>query len=118
MEDTDGGLHPAVDGQSLDERWKMNKNWDNNKNNDDDVDDNAGMGIKNGKVSWKVGVWRPQKAPSGGPGGNAPGGGQGAKVPWSWSWSFLTKTRRKNCIKQPCIFQFCQFLTRCKTITF
>ena len=22
MEDTDGGLHPAVDGQSLDERWK------------------------------------------------------------------------------------------------
>ena len=23
MEDIDGGLHPAVDGQSLDERWKM-----------------------------------------------------------------------------------------------
>ena len=31
------------------------------------------------------------------------------------SWSFLTKIRRKNCIKQPCIFQF---LTWCKTITF
>ena len=40
---------------------------------------NAGMGIKNGKVNWKVGAWGPQKAPSGGPGGNAPGGGQGAK---------------------------------------
>ena len=47
------------------------------------------MGIKNGKVSWKVGAW-----------------------------SFSTKIRRKNCIKQPCIFQFCQFLTWCKTITF
>ena len=35
-----------------------------------------------------------------------------------WSWSFLTKIRRKNRIKQPCIFQFCQFLTWCKTITF
>ena len=23
MEDTDGGLHPAVDGQSLSERWKV-----------------------------------------------------------------------------------------------
>ena len=23
----------------------------------------------------------------------------------------LTKIRHKNCIKQPCIFQFCQFLT-------
>ena len=34
------------------------------------------------------------------------------------SWSFLTKIRRKNCIKQPCIFQFCQFSTWCKTITF
>ena len=34
------------------------------------------------------------------------------------SWSFVTKIRRKNCIKQPCIFQFCQFLTWCKTITF
>ena len=30
----------------------------------------TGMGIKNGKVSWKVGAWAPQKAPSGGPGGN------------------------------------------------
>ena len=40
-----------------------------------------GMGIKNGKVSWKVGGWEPQKAPSGGPGGNAHGGGQGAKPP-------------------------------------
>ena len=27
-----------------------------------------GMGIKNGKVSWKVGAWGPQKAPSGGQG--------------------------------------------------
>ena len=67
----------------------------------------SGMGIKNGKVSWKVGGWAPQKALSGGPGGNAP-----------WSWRFSTKIRRKNCIKQPCIFQFCQFLTWCKTITF
>ena len=41
----------------------------------------AGMGIKNGKVSGKVGAWGPQKAPSGGPRGNAPGGGQGAKPP-------------------------------------
>ena len=49
----------------------------------------SGMGIKNGKVSWKAGAW-----------------------------SFLTKIRRKNCIKQPCIFQFCQFWTWCKTITF
>ena len=40
--------------------------------------------------------------------------GSGGKAPWS----FLTKIRRKNCIKQPCIFQFCQFLTWCKTITF
>ena len=30
----------------------------------------------------------------------------------------LTRIRRKNCIKQPCIFQFCQFLTWCKTTTF
>ena len=40
------------------------------------------MGIKNGKVSGKVGAWGqwgPQKTPSGGPGGNAPGGRQGAK---------------------------------------
>ena len=51
----------------------------------------TGMVIKNGKVSWKVGAW---------------------------SWSFLTRIRCKNRIKQPCIFQFCQFLTRCKTITF
>ena len=57
---------------------------------------NTGMGIKNGKVSWKVGAW--SEAP--------------------WNWSFLTKLRRKNCLKQPCIFQFCQFLTWCKTITF
>ena len=29
MEDIDGGLHPAVDGQSLDERWKMKcECWD------------------------------------------------------------------------------------------
>ena len=41
----------------------------------------TGMGIKNGKVSWKVGAWGAQKAPSGGPGGNAPGGGQGVKPP-------------------------------------
>ena len=41
----------------------------------------TGMGIKNGKVSWKVGAWGPQKAPSGGPGGNATGGGQVAKPP-------------------------------------
>ena len=41
----------------------------------------SGMGIKNGKVSWKVGAWELQKAPSGGPGDNAPGGGQGAKPP-------------------------------------
>ena len=61
------------------------------------------MGIKNGKASWKVGVWGPQKALS---------GGQGVKL------NFLTKIKRKNCIKQPCIFQFCQFLTWCKTITF
>ena len=40
-----------------------------------------GMGIKNGKVSWKVGAWGPQKAPNGGPGGNVPGGGEGAKRP-------------------------------------
>ena len=33
-------------------------------------------------------------------------------------WSFLTKIRRKNCITQPCIFEFCQFITWCKTITF
>ena len=39
------------------------------------------MGIKNGKVSWKVGAWGPQKAPSGGPGDNAAGGGQAAKPP-------------------------------------
>ena len=39
------------------------------------------MGIKNRKVSWKVGAWGPQKAPSGGQGGNALGGGQGAKPP-------------------------------------
>ena len=31
-----------------------------------------GMGIKNGKVSWKVGVWEPQKAPSGGQGDGSP----------------------------------------------
>ena len=37
----------------------------------------AGMGIKNGKVSWKAGAWRTQKAPSGGLGGNAPGGVRG-----------------------------------------
>ena len=37
------------------------------------------MEIKNGKVCWKVEAWGPQKAPSGGSGGNAPGGGQGAK---------------------------------------
>ena len=42
---------------------------------------NQGMGIKNGKVSWQVGAWGLQKAPSGGPGGNASGGGQGAKPP-------------------------------------
>ena len=41
----------------------------------------SGMGIKDGKVSGKVGAWGPQKAPSGGPGGNAPGGGQWAKPP-------------------------------------
>ena len=45
------------------------------------------------------------------------------KSPEKWgpgglSWSFLTEIRHKNCIKQPCIFQFCQFLTWCKTITF
>ena len=40
-----------------------------------------GMGIKNGKVSWKVRAWGLQKASSGGPGGNAPGVGQGAKPP-------------------------------------
>ena len=40
-----------------------------------------GMGIKNGKVSGKVGAWGPQKALSGGPGGNAPSGGQGVKPP-------------------------------------
>ena len=38
------------------------------------------MGIKNGKVSWKVGAWGLSAAPSGGPGGNAPGEGQGAKL--------------------------------------
>ena len=37
----------------------------------------SGMGITNGKVSGKVGAWGRQKAPSGGPGSNAPGGGQG-----------------------------------------
>ena len=31
----------------------------------------AGMGIRNGKVSGKVGAWGKQKAPSGGPGGKA-----------------------------------------------
>ena len=40
-----------------------------------------GMEIKNGKVSWKVGAWGLQKGPSGGPGGNTPGGGQGVKPP-------------------------------------
>ena len=39
------------------------------------------MGIKNGKVSGKVGTWGPQKVPSGGPRVNTPGGGQGAKPP-------------------------------------
>ena len=29
MEDIDGGLHPAVDGQSLDERWDENRNSQN-----------------------------------------------------------------------------------------
>ena len=28
-----------------------------------------------------MGAWGPQKAPSGGPGGDAPGGGEGAKPP-------------------------------------
>ena len=37
---------------------------------------------------------------------------------WSLSRSFLTEIRCKNCTKQPCIFQFCQFLTWCKSITF
>ena len=32
----------------------------------------SGMGIKSGKVSWKVGAWGPQKAPSGGPGVKPP----------------------------------------------
>ena len=39
------------------------------------------MGIKNGKVSWKVGAWGPHNAPSGGPGENATSGGQGANPP-------------------------------------
>ena len=41
----------------------------------------SGLGIKNGKVSGKVGAWGLQKSPSGGPGCNASGGGQGAKPP-------------------------------------
>ena len=54
------------------------------------VESSAGMGIKNGKVSWKVGAWGPQKAPSGGSRGqrpqwvsrgNTPGGGQESKPP-------------------------------------
>ena len=67
----------------------------------------SGMGIKNGKVSWKVGGLGAAEGSQWGSGGKAP-----------WSWSFLTKIRRKTCIKQPCIFQLCQFLTWCKTITF
>ena len=41
----------------------------------------TGMGIKNGKVSGKVGACGPHKASSGGPRGNGPGGGQRAKPP-------------------------------------
>ena len=58
--------------------------------------------------------WGLQKAPSGGSRGQRPRWRSGGEAPWS----FLTKIRRQNCIKQPCIFQFCQFLTWCKTITF
>ena len=57
-------------------------NDDNERKDEPDKEEEkeeAGMGIKNGKVSWKMGAWGPQKAPSGVPGGNAPGGGQGAK---------------------------------------
>ena len=36
-------------------------------------------------------------------------GVRGGGVPWSWN--FLTKIRCKNCIKQPCIFQFLTWLT-------
>ena len=46
-----------------------------------DTQTHTGMGVKNRKVSWKVGAWGPQKAPSRGPGGNAPDGGQGALPP-------------------------------------
>ena len=41
----------------------------------------SGMAIKNGKVSRKVGAWGPQKAPSGGPGSNAPGEGSRGERP-------------------------------------
>ena len=70
----------------------------------------SGMGIKNGKVSWKVGAWGLQW----GSRGQRPRWGSGVEAPWN----FLTKIRRKNCINQPGIFQFCQFWTWCKIITF
>ena len=41
MEDVDGGLHPAVDGQSLDEdEDEDDDNKNKNTNNDDDHDNN------------------------------------------------------------------------------
>ena len=49
MEDNDGGLHPAVDGQSLGERWK--------EKGDDTIDDNGDFQIRN--IVWKT-AGRPQ----------------------------------------------------------
>ena len=74
------------------------------------------MGIKNRQL--KRGGLGAAEGPQWGFRGQRPRWGSGGEAPWSWSWSFLTKIRRKNCIRQPCIFQFCQFLTWCKTITF
>ena len=81
--------------------WKRQETW---------LQQQPGMGIKNGKVSWKVGAFCGLQW---GSRGQCPRWGSGGEA----AWSFLRKIRRKNCIKQPCIFQFCQFLTWCKTIT-
>ena len=44
-------------------------------------EEEAGMGMKNGKVSGKVGVWGPQKTPSGGSRGQRSRWGSGGKAP-------------------------------------
>ena len=60
------------------------------------------------KSAEKWGPGSRRRLPVGGPGGNAPDGGKGAMP-------LEVFNKNKNCIKQPCIFQF---LTSCKTITF